>query len=95
MAVVNTGTAEVARIIGRAICSGGPFMAGRGGWIESYGAGVWLGRATPDANLLRKLHRHAGIFPSSYDQLAAFSRAYLKALSSADLLELMHSPFEG
>ena len=94
-AAINTGSDEAARIIGRAICSGGSFLAGRGGWMESYGAGVWLARAKPDVNLLGKLHRHAGIFPPTRDQLGAFSRTYLAALSSADLLGLMHSPFEG
>lgn len=94
-AAVNTDRREAVRMIGCAIASDGPFMAGRGGWMESYGAGVWLGGAKQNASLLEKLHRHAGIFPQTHDQLGAFSRVYLEALSSADMLGLLQSPYEG
>lgn len=63
--------------------------------MESFGAGVFCSGAVPEDILLKKLHRHAGIFPATASQLEEFSYAYIEALASADLLGLLQSPFEG
>jgi len=94
-ASVNTSNAEVSTLIASAVAGRVPFMAGRGGWMESYGAGVLESGWEPDHSLLAKLHRHAGIFPATTAQLRDFSRVYLRALASADLLGLLQSPYEG
>jgi len=92
---VDTSASEAGVMIAQSIESGSPFLAGRGGWMESYGAGMFCSGEEPDRNLLEKLHHHAGIFPATASQLEEFSRAYLDALSSADLLGVLQSPFEG
>lgn len=92
---VDTSASEAGDIIERAIDANMPFLAGRGGWMESFGAGVFCSGAVPEDILLEKLHRHAGIFPATASQLEEFSCAYIEALASADLLGLLQSPFEG
>jgi len=82
-------------MIEKAISAGTPFLAGRGGWMESYGAGTFFSGEDPDPKFLEKLHRHAGVFPATASQWEEFSCAYLDALASADLLGLLQSPFEG
>ncbi len=94
-AAVDTTGKEAGLLISRAITDEIPFMAGRGGWMESYAAGTWCSGYEADMPFLQKLHRHAGVFPATPGQLGAFSRSYLEALSSADLLGVMQSPFEG
>lgn len=94
-AAVNTGDDEAGSLISCAISTGRPFMAARGGWMESYAAGIWCAGYDPDPQFLQKLHRHAGVFPATSGQLGAFSRVYLDSLASADLLGIMQCPFEG
>ena len=94
-AVPDISGGEVASLLARTAAGDRPFMAGRGGWMESYGAGLWLSGASLDKTLLGKLHQHAGIFPATAQQLQEFSGVYLEALASADLLGLMQSPYEG
>jgi hypothetical protein len=92
---VNTADNEAGLLISSAITAGVPFLAGRGGWMESYAAGIWRSGGAPEPGFLQKLHSHAGVFPATPGQLENFSSSYLDALASADLLGIMQSPFEG
>jgi hypothetical protein len=85
---------EVSVLIAESVQAEKPFLAGRGGWMESYVVGTYLTNGAADHNLLRKLHLHAGVFPPSPEQIDRFADAYLRALASADVLGIMQSPFE-
>lgn len=92
---INTTDEEAGALLRRAVLDGIPFMAGRIGWLEGYATGMWRGGGEPSKDFLQKLHRHAGIFPATAENLAIFGCSHYEALSSADLLGIMQSPFEG
>ena len=85
---------DTSRRLAEAVQAGKPFLAGRGGWMESYVVGSYLTNGAPDAQLLSKLHLHAGVFPPDWEQVDRFAGAYLRALASADVLGIMQCPFE-
>ena len=71
-----------------------PFLACRLGWFEAYATGHFdrFGQIT-DA-LRAKMWNTPGIFPPTDDEFRKFHAEFTAAAGSADLVGLMHCPFE-
>ena len=82
-------------MIGAAIKKKIPYLAGRIGWMEGYAIGQLLAHGKTPLELREKLFFHAGVFPTTPEQLALFSNCYLNAASRADILGLLQFPLEG
>lgn len=87
--------AEANDLIARAVSDKQPFLAGRLGWLEAYFLGYREEHTQLNDNLRAKLWDTPGIFPTTESEFESFRKRYIHAVHSADLLGVMHSPYEG
>ena len=81
--------------ITQALQKKGPYLVGRMGWLEGFAIGSLLTEGKIEEALREKLASNAGVFPSSSEEINRFSKIYLEALRSSDLLGLIRFPYEG
>lgn len=86
---------EANSFIGSAVSEGRPFLAGRLGWLEAYFLGYTAEHRSLNRALREKLWNTPGIFPATDKEFERFRKSYIDAAGAADLLGLMHSPYEG
>ena len=80
--------------IASALKDGRPFLAGRLGWFETYALGHWDRLGSLTESLKNKMWNTPGIFPATTAEFERFRESYLLGMAKADLLGLMHCPFE-
>ena len=80
--------------IGAAIRERRPFLASRLGWFEAYSIGFIEAGGQLNDSLKRKMWNNPGIFPATEEGFEKFRVAYVQAMSQADILGLMHCPYE-
>ena len=86
---------ECQQRIAQALQKKEPYLVGRMGWLEGFALGSFLTEGTIEDKLREQLATNAGVFPSSSEEMDRFSKIYLEALRSSDLLGLIGFPYEG
>ena len=86
---------ECGKKITEALRAKKPYLVARIGWMEGYAIGKLLAEGKTPLELREKLALHAGIFPSTPEQLQLFADAYLEAIEEVDILGLMEAPYHG
>lgn len=91
----NLDSLRTNTMIKSAISGGRAFLAGRLGWLEAYFLGYAAEHGSLNQGLRDKLWNTPGIFPAIDEEFERFRKCYIDAAGAADLLGLMHSPYEG
>lgn len=79
---------------GRALVDGKPFLVSRLGWLETYAVGYFDKFGEISSGIRDKMWNTPGIFPATDEQFVAFHAEYTRCMASADVLGLMHCPYE-
>ncbi|MCX7869313.1 MAG: hypothetical protein N2322_05110 [Terrimicrobiaceae bacterium] len=77
-----------------AIRGGRPFLACRLGWFEAYATGHFDRFGELTQGLRAKMWNTPGIFPPTDEEFRKFHAEFTAAAAQADIIGLMHSPFE-
>jgi hypothetical protein len=80
--------------IANALENGTPFLASRLGWLESYAVGEFDELGKISNGIRRKLWNTPGIFPETDELFEQFHRIFTSGIAHADLLGLLHCPYE-
>lgn len=71
-----------------------PFLACRLGWFEAYSTGHFDRFGQLTESLRKKMWNTPGIFPPTDEEFRKFHAEFTAAAGAADLVGLMHCPFE-
>jgi len=80
--------------ISNAIVNRLPLLASRLGWLESYAVGEYDAYGKISRGIRMKLWNTPGIFPESDALFERFHGIFTSGIAQADLLGLLHSPYE-
>lgn len=92
--VSNLSAHLVSRGIGGAIKRRQPFLVSRLGWFETYSIGYFDAEGRINEAVKMRMWNNPGIFPATDEGFRDFHAEYSKAMPEADILGLMHCPYE-
>lgn len=93
-AVPNLSAHLVCCGIGSAIRERRPFLVSRLGWFEAYSIGFIEAGGQLNGSLKKKMWNNPGIFPPTEEGFGKFHEEYARSMAEADILGLMHCPYE-